>query len=483
MYNLNFGRWISVGAIVAATFYTSAVGQVVDYSIKKSGPVASIDDGYVSVDAYVTSGAGTMASPYTGWDTNIKWTAGYKYRFGPHVYSFNSLSISVPVTWQGIGGTSIASTIFGHTSWLQAGNSFGTIILATATSGNALTFNTDGPNYAYNLRDLMLIGPGTGTSVGIALGSEPHASVQSKWSNVYIANFSQCAAFNNVEDGTFDHLRMNGCTVGLIANLNANQNVFLNLQVQHAESGVKFVHNAQNVVLGALVQNVTTGFTFSDTQTTSVKGLYGEASTNLFYIDSSTNGVKNLDISDVYASVTNLFAATGVYAVNYFTLRNVQWGNGSITIPQNFINTVIQSVELSFLSTIHDYGHNTIICDGVYGCKFPNVSTGSITHSKAEVDTSYSYNIPANNGTVTMSVGSQRAILEPANTLDSLTVVLPPFPSDGQIAGVSSTSVIGTLTVKTSDGSLVLGTPTALSANGGRQFLYRSKNKTWYPTL
>lgn len=158
-------------------------------------------------------------------------------------------------------------------------------------------------------------------------------------------------------------------------------------------------------------------------------------------------------------------------------------GNGSITIPQNFINTVIQSVELSFLSTIHDYGHNTIICDGVYGCKFPNVSTGSITHSKAEVDTSYSYNIPANNGTVTMSVGSQRAILEPANTLDSLTVVLPPFPSDGQIAGVSSTSVIGTLTVKTSDGSLVLGTPTALSANGGRQFLYRSKNKTWYPTL
>lgn len=434
-----------------------------------------INGGAANVDWFISGGAGTQASPYTGWDTNITWTAGYTYRFGAHFYGFSSLSISVPVTLIGSGGSSLNSDVFGGT-WLNSLN-FGTVLLATATSGNAITLNQASNSYAYNLRDMMIVGPGSGTSVGVAMGTVARASVQSRWSNVYVANFSQCLEFDNVEDGTFDHIRMNGCTTGLIAGLNTNQNVFLDLQVQHATTGITFSNNSQNVIVGGLIQNVTTGFTFIGANSLSIKGVYGEAFTTFFNFNGTVSGSTSVDISDVYASGTNLIGSSGVITQSYVTIKNVQWGGALLTIPSNFRNAYLESIQVT---AITDNGANTIICDGDQGCKFPSVATGIIKHSKPEIDTSYFYDNPGG-GTSTMGAGVGRFIINPGGGVATLTIVLPPNPVDGQLFGIASSQAITTLTTSTSDSTSLVAPPTTLAAKGSFRFIYRSATTTWYP--
>ena len=301
----------------------------------------------ILVNSFVTGGDGSFGNPWTGWDTGTPWAAGQLYQFDAGFYSFGSLAINVPCTLRGVGGSSLNSSPFGG-GWLNSG-SFGTVLMSSAISGSALTFDHPNNSYSYNLRDLMLLGPGVGTSIGVSLGSS-RASVQNRWDNVYICNFFQGLAFNSVMDSTFTHIRTNGCVTGGVIGLNSNQNVWDNLQAQHGTIGFQFQQCSQNVINGGLSQNVATGFNICAAANISLSGIYGEGFANLFQIDSSLGGVKNCTIRDVYASgAPNLVNFVGASTVNYFTLENVTWG-GSMTIPHNVINANIRNVEASFTS-------------------------------------------------------------------------------------------------------------------------------------
>jgi hypothetical protein len=93
----------------------------------------------------------------------------------------------------------------------------------------------------------------------------------------------------------------------------------------------------------------------------------------------------------------------------------------------------------------------------------------------------YSYNTPLAGATVTMGTAERRCVIDPAGLLATLTVVLPPSPSDGQVAGVSSTQAITALTVNAgTGGAAIVGVPAALTAGQAFTVLYRSTGNSWY---
>ncbi len=107
--------------------------------------------------------------------------------------------------------------------------------------------------------------------------------------------------------------------------------------------------------------------------------------------------------------------------------------------------------------------------------------TGSVKHTKQEVDASYTYSQPTTGQTVTLSSGTETAIIDPTGTLATLTVSLPSCTSgyDGSIARYSSTQIITTLTVGTAGGSVV-GAPSSLAVGVGNGYICRGSTTTWY---
>jgi hypothetical protein len=100
----------------------------------------------------------------------------------------------------------------------------------------------------------------------------------------------------------------------------------------------------------------------------------------------------------------------------------------------------------------------------------------------AYCDQSYGYATPLTGATLTMGQYQQRLIINPAGTIATLTVNLPPTPLDGQLASMSTTHTISSLTVQTTDGSsLAVATMPVLTPGSAARFIYRLANTTWYP--
>jgi hypothetical protein len=106
----------------------------------------------------------------------------------------------------------------------------------------------------------------------------------------------------------------------------------------------------------------------------------------------------------------------------------------------------------------------------------------TLKHSKADVDLSYVVYAPVTGATITMGAGQQRAIINPAGTIAALTVSLPPTPTDGQIAGISSTQIVTVLTVQGgTGGATVTAAPTSFAVDGNYRFIYNASGTTWFP--
>lgn len=89
--------------------------------------------------------------------------------------------------------------------------------------------------------------------------------------------------------------------------------------------------------------------------------------------------------------------------------------------------------------------------------------------------------IPSSGGTIDAT--TQALLLVPAGTLATLTVVAPPSPLDGQIFGLSTTQSILAFTVNASAGQTLLGgSSSTLTANGGMGWVFYGSDNIWYRT-
>lgn len=92
----------------------------------------------------------------------------------------------------------------------------------------------------------------------------------------------------------------------------------------------------------------------------------------------------------------------------------------------------------------------------------------------------YVYYVPTTGSTITAGAGLFAAVSEPANPLDSLNLVLPPLPLDGQVFEFSTTQTITALNVTGGTGETVLGGSQMLTANGGVSWRYCAATTKWY---
>lgn len=86
---------------------------------------------------------------------------------------------------------------------------------------------------------------------------------------------------------------------------------------------------------------------------------------------------------------------------------------------------------------------------------------------------------PTTGGTVTLSTANRRTILNPAGTLATLTINMPPTPANGQLQTVSTTQTLTALTVS-GNGHTIIGQPTALTAGSAFTMTYDLATTTWY---
>lgn len=160
------------------------------------------------------------------------------------------------------------TSTFGHPGWSD--NTFfgGTVIRSTLTSGNAIWVNASGGNgvmVGNQLRDFIVIGPGSGTSVGVKWGNvSPFAAIiRPVVRNVKVANFATGTQMQHVNEGVFE-LAVAGCLKAVSAVTDVNNITWIGLNMQRCTDGFVFEDTTcvVNAFVGAISQNVTgTGFT------------------------------------------------------------------------------------------------------------------------------------------------------------------------------------------------------------------------------
>ena len=131
-----------------------------------------------------------------------------------------------------------------------------------------------------------------------------------------------------------------------------------------------------------------------------------------------------------------------------------------------------------------------------YGAKIINVVTSMIgmdwykwvsnlyQYLNRQVDyTVTSVQAPTTGFSITMlaSVGSIGSVLtlNPAGTLATGTILLPKQPTDGQVAEVSTTATVTSLTVS-GNGATIKNAPTTLLAGNGFAYYYSAASAAWF---
>jgi hypothetical protein len=111
-------------------------------------------------------------------------------------------------------------------------------------------------------------------------------------------------------------------------------------------------------------------------------------------------------------------------------------------------------------------------------------SAGQTITSNGLLRQTYAFAQPTTGGTVTIADGQDMAVIKPASTLATLTVVLPTCSAayDGKGARFSSTQVITTLIVSATAGT-VLDAPASLTLGAGNEYICRGADATWYRIL
>lgn len=175
--------------------------------------------------------------------------------FPTGTYLFSSLTIgSKSVTLLGAGVSTISADVFGG-SWTLAGS----VLKSTAASGNAISTISNKP---MNLRSLGIVGPGSGTAVGVHVTD----SVRHAWGNVIVANFATGVRLVGVQDTTAIRLSIKGCSKGLYLDINSNDNSFYGIDISHTTvNAIHSVGAVLNRFYGGVLQSNTGTVVLHDT--------------------------------------------------------------------------------------------------------------------------------------------------------------------------------------------------------------------------
>jgi hypothetical protein len=289
------------------------------------------------------------------------------------IYKFSTLAITGLITLQG-SGWNVNLNVLGAFSLPAYGTSTnfgGTILRSTATSGKAISFSPAAPGEIC-LRDLAVVGPGSGSSVGLAIGTSSLSVVGGVISNVWVGNFATGVVLANVEDYAITGLRIRGCTTGISLLTNSNNDVFVNLDVEYCVTGLVMDSSS----LGNTVYS----------------GVFQENTGAACTLNGSCNALYNC-----YFENPSCTYAVSVVGGTSNAIRDsiLSWPADNINIGSNAVCTLVDNYLATSGATVSDAGVDTMVSYSNAIKPYSVAATASIT---APILTANSY-ITVNSGT------------------------------------------------------------------------------------
>ncbi len=371
------------------------------YGVEGSPPGMVLDSaGNISFLGTITTATG-LVSRVTGVDytgvldstsalTSALSVAGYGGRvdLGPGIIKYSNIVINHAQILSGSGWHCLRDLVenFGDSGYQNATYFGGTVMRSTATSGSSIAHLGSGGNNVMSggLRDMIIIGPGSGTSVGIQIGSPAVPVVKPVYQNVMVCNFLTGCTMDNVNEAGIYDLTIRGCVDGLLMANGINANGFYNLNLQRCTNGFSFTDATSlgNTFVSPIFQNVSVGGVIRGESCVLLTPYFEIVPTILQYIQASHcrlvspsvqgAGIKNLTIAsgcffnEFYGMKTNAAA---------FTVTNSGYGTLFSGVIAGYTESGSQSVIFDLNNALLRIPRLTLSGGGVN----PDIDSGSAT--------------------------------------------------------------------------------------------------------
>lgn len=181
--------------------------------------------------------------------------------FPPGYYKFSTLTIpSHAVHLLGAGCNTSSQDVFGASGWSSKtqDNFGGSVLISTATSGNAIKFTANTQLRGSSISKMMIVGPGSGTSKGLVLGAAGDSGgqlVRFRLDDVIIANF-EVGLSTCCENSVFNALYIVGCLTGLYTESAFNGNTINGINVEACTNyAIRMTDSDSNTFNGGVIQS------------------------------------------------------------------------------------------------------------------------------------------------------------------------------------------------------------------------------------
>lgn len=247
--------------------------------------------------------------------------------------------IDKSITLEGVGGGTRYSDPFGNANWNTTGVATGSVLKSAATSGAFIEFFKSAVTLEPHVRNMVFLGPGTGTSVGVSVGRNAGGCVRGQWDQTFFLNWATGVKFDFAEDFTIRQPTTIGCSTGIHFVNNSNQNVIYGIYVVSSSVRALWIESSDLVtVYGGVLQGNT-----------------GKAA----YIQGS-NGCR---IYDIYFENTAGTGAVLVDAVSYSAsdyngIIGCHFGTAADTIDIQTAHCIVQRLQVSQAITLGASAHN-----------------------------------------------------------------------------------------------------------------------------
>lgn len=258
--------------------------------------------------------------------------------------AFNALAaFTKGITFAGAGWwCTNFGALFGHAGWAAGAAAVGGTVLRPAnTSGTSISW-AGTQSKQFNMRDLAIVGPGSGTPTLVSNGAGVTVSAHCCWSNVLLAN-----GYVNLDwSGGLDSV-MTGITSaasgskGIAMRNNANQTVWVNIQsIGHTGIGIEIAGSTLVSMYGASIQAGAAGST-GVKLTSSANGclladFYFENTLATYALDIDS-GSSNIIERPHFGTANDAIRING----GATQIRTPQQNVGPVTLTASSTNTVI----------------------------------------------------------------------------------------------------------------------------------------------
>lgn len=200
------------------------------------------------------------------------------------------LALTKPHVWQGSGWDVTSWGFpFGAGGWTSRVE--GTVLRSERTTGAGISY-VPVNSKPLILRDLAVLGPGSGSSVGVAYGDSVAHPRGGRWTNVAFFNWATGSVWDFAIDCVGDGLRFGGCSKAWRLQNNCNQATAIDTQIDACGDGLDVVGSTLLLFLSGVIQGCSggRGFRTENSYGVTLDSFYFENANGLYAIDLDSGG-------------------------------------------------------------------------------------------------------------------------------------------------------------------------------------------------